>query len=128
MNIRFAIRWNFRSKIAAIALISVATATTSQFFIHRETPACSLSQDAERGRQWANTCKSCHDIDVQKPISPRGGPNLHDVYQSLAGTVSVKYDYRYGPPSEAARVAGIVWTDDNLDRYLQGPEAFLSSA
>ena len=43
----------------------------------------------------------------------------------LRMTASLKYNYEYRPPMEAARIAGLVWTDENLDQYLQGPEAFL---
>jgi cytochrome c len=87
-----------------------------------------LSADAERGRQWAKTCKACHDIDSHQPDHPQGGPNLHDVYLSLAGTQSLKLGYQYHPPLIAARNAGVMWTDDNLCHYLEGPEAFLHQA
>jgi cytochrome c2 len=84
-----------------------------------------LSEEAKRGREWVSTCKACHDIEVRQPADPKGGPNLHDVYQTLAGTASLKYKYPYKPPLESARNAGVIWTDENLDQYLQGPKDFL---
>ena len=47
---------------------------------------------------------------------------------SRAGTQSRKYGYRYYAPILAARDAGLVWTDTNLDAYLRGPEKFLQAA
>jgi cytochrome c2 len=91
-------------------------------------PLCSLDQEAERGRNWSITCKGCHDIDFRSPIRPSGGPNLHEVYQSLAGTTSIRFGYKYKPPIDAARNMGIVWTEDNLDQYLERPELFLRRA
>jgi cytochrome c2 len=87
---------------------------------------CVLAADAQRGKQWAPTCKACHDTDVHQPVHTQGGPNLHDVYLSVAGTQSLKYEYRYHPPLVAARNAGLIWTDENLDHYLEGPESFLN--
>jgi hypothetical protein len=42
----------------------------------------------------------------------------------LAGTQSLQYKYQYHPPMIAARNAGVMWTDENLYDYLEGPEAF----
>ena len=56
------------------------------------------------------------------------GPNLHDVYKALAGTRSLRYGHKYYPPIVAAREAGLIWTDENLNQYLKSPEHFLKSA
>jgi cytochrome c2 len=59
-----------------------------------------------------------------------GGPNLQNVYGSLAGTApapfnpTAAYNDPY-PPLAAARDAGVIWTDDNLFEYLRGPKQFL---
>ena len=89
---------------------------------------CVLSPDASRGRAWAPTCKGCHDIASTRPERPSGGPNLHDVYGSAAGTESIKYEYQYHPPLIAARAAGIIWSEENLYKYLEGPREFLENA
>ena len=92
------------------------------------TPAaevCALDGAAARGSAWAPTCRVCHDIAPGRPAEPAGGPNLHDVYETLAGTVSLKYGYAYAAPIQAARRAGLIWTADNLDHYLKNPRAFL---
>jgi cytochrome c len=88
---------------------------------------CVLEGAAARGSAWAPTCRGCHDIAAQPPAMPSGGPNLHDVYGAPAGTVSARDGYTYAEPLQAAHRAGVVWTDDTLDRYLQNPRAFLES-
>jgi cytochrome c2 len=96
---------------------------------------CVLTDDAAHGRELArNICTAaCHNIspaDDLKDSNP--GPNLQNVYMSLAGTTPAPLDptgvyHHPSPPLAAARDAGIVWTDDNLVEYLNGPKAFLDS-
>ena len=88
--------------------------------------ACAtLDEAALRGSAWAPTCRGCHNIAPYPPATPSGGPNLHDIYESPAGTMSVRYGYQYASPIQAARHAGVTWTADNLDLYLKSPRAFL---
>ena len=87
--------------------------------------ACALDGAAARSSAWAPTCRTCHDIAPYHPTPPSGGPNLHDIYDSPAGTMSLKYGYRYAAPIQAARRAGVWWTGDNLNQYLKNPRAFL---
>jgi cytochrome c2 len=94
---------------------------------------CVLTDEAARGRELArNICTAaCHNIspaDDLKDSNP--GPNLQNVYMSLAGTTPAPLDptgvyHHPAPPLAAARDAGIMWTDDNLLEYLSGPKAFL---
>jgi cytochrome c2 len=93
--------------------------------------SCVLTDDAVRGRVLARTTctAACHNIspaelDLKHSNS---GPNLQNVYMSLAGTTwdpTAAYHHPYSP-LVAARDAGIVWTDENLLEYLRGPKAFL---
>jgi len=96
--------------------------------------SCVLTDDAARGRVLARTTctAACHNIspaelDLKHANS---GPNLQNVYMSLAGTTPAPLDptaaeHHPYPPLAAAQAAGIVWTDDNLLEYLRGPKAFL---
>jgi cytochrome c len=94
--------------------------------------ACVLTDDATRGRALARkTCTAdCHSISPAALDLKNPGPNLQNVYMSLAGTTPAPLDptdvYHHPlPPLAAARDAGIVWTDDNLLEYLRDPKAFL---
>ena len=95
---------------------------------------CVLTDDAARGRVLARTtCTAgCHNISAAEldPNHSNPGPNLQNVYMSLAGTTPAPRDptdvYHHPlPPLAAARDAGIVWTDENLLEYLRAPKAFL---
>jgi cytochrome c2 len=110
--------------VATGATFFAVTRLASQSRPH-QTEQCLFSEDAARGRQWVPTCKGCNDIESDRPLSPAGGPNLHDVYLSVAGTQSLKDGYHYHEPLVAARNAGVIWTEFNLDRYLQSPRSFL---
>jgi cytochrome c2 len=113
--------------VRASLLAAVLVAAPMACCAPKAPPECKLSASAQRARPWAKTCAGCHDIDIRRPAAPSGGPNLHDIYGAVAGTQSLKYGYEYKPPLVAAREKNIVWTDDNLDQYLRGPEAFLKS-
>jgi len=97
------------SGILAAALLA---GTTAPF------KTCALPDDAERGRVWAPTCKGCHDIAAAQPAvytvggKSGGGPNLQNVYGSLAGTMPKPFKPGPGyngpyPPLAVARDAGL---------------------
>jgi cytochrome c len=95
---------------------------------------CSLTDDAARGRVLARTTctAACHNVSPAEldPKHSNSGPNLQNVYMSLAGTTPAPQDptdvYHHPlPPLAAARDAGIVWTDENLLEYLRDPKTFL---
>jgi cytochrome c len=73
--------------------------------------------DIARGEKLWGKCRSCHTIE------PGGrhkvGPNLHGVFGRAAAALP---DYNY---SEAMRRAGLVWTEETLDRYLAATQDFL---
>lgn len=71
--------------------------------------------DPEYGRQlFAERCSSCHALDRN-----RIGPMLGGVVGREAGSAA-GYDY-----SEALKGAGLIWSPDNLDRWLAGPRQFI---
>jgi cytochrome c2 len=94
---------------------------------------CALTDDAARGRELArNVCTAaCHNISPADDLKDsKPGPNLQNVYMSLAGTTPAPLDptgvyHHPSAPLAAARDVGIIWTDENLLDYLSGPRAFL---
>lgn len=123
-----------RNAIIGLALFAAGGITSSLLRIGlHPAPACVLSEDARRGRVWAPTCESCHDIAASEPKDLQhssGGPDLRTAYMSLAGTqpavenptAVVQQPY---PPLAAARDAGVIWSDENLFQYLRDPRGFL---
>jgi cytochrome c len=59
-------------------------------------------------------CGSCHNFDENEV-----GPNHHGVFNRKAGSVA---DYKY---SVAVKTSAIVWNEDNLNKWLAGPEKFI---
>lgn len=72
------------------------------------------SGDAARGKSLYQACTSCHSID-QNDI----GPKHRGVVGRPAGSLP---DYAYSP---ALKASGLVWSADNLDRWLTNPQALV---
>jgi cytochrome c len=124
---RRALRWLLGLGLLLVPLLVLAIRGSQGRF-------CVLTDDAAHGRALARkTCTAdCHNIGPAEfdPKRSNPGPNLQNVYMSLAGTTPAPLDptdvYHHPlPPLAAARDAGIVWTDENLLEYLRDPKAFL---
>jgi cytochrome c len=70
-----------------------------------------------RGKEIFKTCHACHSIDEDGENML--GPNLWGVYGAKSAS---KPDFAY---STALKSSGIVWTDENLSKWLSGPTKFL---
>lgn len=73
--------------------------------------------DAAAGEKVFARCKACHTIEAGGPS--RVGPNLHGVVGREAGGVE---GFKY---SKAMQESGVTWTEDNLEKYLADPRAFI---
>ncbi|GAB1717211.1 MAG: cytochrome c oxidase assembly protein CtaG/Cox11 [Nitrobacter sp.] len=74
--------------------------------------------DPVHGKQlFSERCTACHALDADK-----AGPRLGGVVGRKAGTVP---GYHY---SSALQSAGLVWSRDNLDRWLADPKKFVPGA
>jgi len=96
-------RRTFRYPVIALAFL----ATTQLAF---------ADGDPVHGKIVFNRCAACHSITGEK----RMGPPLNGVIGRTAGSTE---GARY---SDAMRNAGLVWNDENLDRFLQAPRKFLA--
>lgn len=76
--------------------------------------APSRAQDAAAGEKDAMVCRACHQIG---PGAKNGvGPVLNGVVGRKAGTYP-GFDY-----SSANKDSGIVWTPEELNKYLTNPQ------
>jgi len=72
--------------------------------------------DLEQGEEVFEKCKICHSLGERRGMV---GPSLHGVVGRQAGQLP-GYDY-----SRHLRTSGIVWTEDNIDRFLTDPKGFI---
>ena len=91
-----------RSYLIACALLVAAAAP-------------SRAQDAAAGQKEFQVCRACHQIGPGAKIAV--GPVLNGVVGRKAGTFP---GYQY---SEANRDSGLVWSPEELDKYLTNPQA-----
>jgi cytochrome c len=75
------------------------------------------AQDAAKGEQVFKQCMTCHRADKNMV-----GPMLNGVVGRKAGTTA---GFSYSPTYVTAGAAGLAWTDDQLNAYLQGPAEFI---
>ncbi len=74
-----------------------------------------LAQDAAKGEKDFLVCRACHQIGPGAKIAI--GPVLNGVVGRKAGTYP---GFQY---SDANRDSGIVWSPEELDKYLVSPQS-----
>jgi cytochrome c len=92
---------------------SLLLATVAMAFVCWTGPACATGNVA-RGQTLYKGCADCHSINENAV-----GPMHKGVVGRKAGSVP-GYDY-----SAELKNSGIVWTEENLDKWLAGPQAMV---
>lgn len=104
------------------ALVSAgAFALTAPAFAQAAATGAAPSFSSLRGNPAAGErvfaqCRACHVTD--KGVN-RVGPSLHGIVGRKSGSVP---GFRY---SKANQSANIVWTEENLFKYLENPRQFI---
>ncbi len=75
--------------------------------------------DAAKGKKVFNKCKACHYADKKKN---KVGPYLVGVVGRKAASVE---GFKYSKAMKAKGAEGLVWTEENLDKYLTAPKKFV---
>lgn len=89
-------------------------------FIALSSPVPSAAQDAELGEQVFRQCRACHLVgDGARNLV---GPLLNGVVGRPAGTIE---GFNYSPANREAGAKGLVWSEENLFKYLENPQAFM---
>ncbi|MFD0849735.1 c-type cytochrome [Sphingosinicella xenopeptidilytica] len=70
--------------------------------------------DPERGKQQFSVCSSCHSVQAGGP--KKLGPSLSGVVGRRAGS-----EREYLTYSKGLQESGMVWSPENLDRFLADP-------
>ena len=90
-------------RLGSLAALMLATATCP-----------SMAQDAAQGEKVFVVCRACHQIGPGAKNAV--GPVLNGIVGRKAGSYP---DFAY---SDANKNSGIVWSADQLDKYLTNPQ------
>jgi cytochrome c len=77
--------------------------------------------DAGRGARVYQRCYACHSVDPSETVKLQG-PSLYRIVGRRAASVP---GFCYSPALTAMGEAGLVWTEEQLDRFLADPEGML---
>lgn len=100
-------------KLLAIAALALTTLAS---------PALA-DGDAEKGAKVFRKCKACHSAKVDG--KNKVGPMLYGIVGAEAGRNA---DYKYSKVLIAKAEEGLVWTEENLNTWLENPQAFAKKA
>jgi cytochrome c len=79
--------------------------------------SAAAAQDAKHGQTvFSTNCGICHSVAQGKNVM---GPSLFGVVGRKAGVIA---GFNYSP---ALQGSGLVWTPDNLDKWLTSPREFV---
>ena len=101
-----------------VASVLMSLAISLPLVSQQSSAAAAVAGDATRGQAlFERRCTGCHALDEN-----REGPHLRGVYGRKAGTVPA-FNY-----STALRNAGVVWTEENLNRWLTDSDAMIAGS
>ncbi len=83
--------------------------------------AAEAAGDPILGKKQFAPCSACHTVEKGGPN--KIGPNLHGIVGKKAGTNRADYAY-----STAMKNAPIVWTAEELEKYLVKPMAYVKGS
>ncbi len=102
-------RLGFPHAFAALAFISA---------VQLLSPA--QAQDTSGGGTAFAKCLACHAVGAG--ARHLNGPVLNGVAGKLVGSSA---GFTYSEAFQTANASGLLWTDDNLDKYLADPMTFM---
>jgi cytochrome c len=82
------------------------------------TPAA--AEDAANGQKVFNRCRACHTIGPG--ARNKVGPELNGIVGRKAGSVA---GFNYSDALKQKAAGGLVWTEANLQAYLDSPDTFV---
>ena len=107
-----------KAALSAMAVVGAALASPVAIGVAFGTAA--LAGDAENGEQVFRQCRACHQVgDGAKNLV---GPQLNAVVGRKAGTVE---GFNYSQANKDAGGKGLVWSEDELKKYLENPTTYM---
>jgi cytochrome c len=100
----------FKSVCGAIAGLAAILGTA--------TPG--VAQNAENGEQVFKKCRACHQVG--EGAKSGVGPVLNGLIGRKSGTVE---GFNYSDANKEAGEKGLVWTEEELNKYLEAPLTYM---
>jgi cytochrome c len=94
---------------AAIALLAAALPAAAQ-----------QSGSADSGAEVFKKCRACHDVGAD--AKNKVGPILNGIIGRKAGTIE---GFSYSDANKEAGAKGLMWTEEELFKYLLNPMAYM---
>lgn len=82
--------------------------------------ASAADGDAAAGEDVFKKCKACHDVG--EGAKNKVGPQLNGIIGRKSGTVE---GFSYSDANKAAGEKGLVWTEEELMKYLENPRTYM---
>ena len=101
-------RWGFAGGVAAALVLVLVSAAQAQ------------EGSAEAGADVFKKCRACHDVGPA--AKNKVGPLLNGIIGRAAGTIE---GFSYSEANKKAGAGGLVWTEDVMFKYLEGPLSFM---
>jgi cytochrome c len=101
-------------------LLCKAAAFAVTALVHLAPVSAHAEGDAAAGEKVFRKCMACHAIDPA--AGNKVGPNLHNV---IGHKAAMHEDYKYSPAMAEAGAAGLVWTEEELTKFLESPKALI---
>ena len=79
-----------------------------------------LAQNAENGEQVFKKCRACHQVG--EGAKNAVGPVLNGLLGRTSGTVE---GFNYSDANKEAGAKGLVWSEDELNKYLEAPLTYM---
>ncbi len=81
--------------------------------------AAHAAGDPAKGAKVYRKCKACHELTKEKN---KVGPHLVKIVNRPAARVE---GFKYSKALKDAAANGLVWTEENLDKWLENPKKFI---
>lgn len=80
--------------------------------------------DVAKGKEVFEKCAMCHEVG--SGAKTRVGPELNGIVGRKAASIA---DYpMYSDGMKTLRALGVVWTEENIDRWIANPKAMLPNS
>lgn len=78
------------------------------------------AQDLKKGERAFKKCKACHEVGAD--AKQKTGPILNGIVGRAAGSIE---GFDYSKALVAAADGGLIWTEEELDKFLTKPKEYL---